>query len=321
MNLLRFLAPVLAPVVALASTCALPGAAKAWDAGGHMIAAQIALGQLSPEKQARANKLVSLAPDFRAARAGRKPRAYDFVSLASWMDDVRPSGKRDALATWHYINLGCEQEPDEVTEQNALDALNLAGVVLRSDAADKDKAEWLAIALHIIGDLHQPLHASSRERGGNDFWIRGAPGVEARITRAGKRVDRARPATGTNAGYFQNLHALWDSGYRVDAVKQGTKRAKVSLYDIGYSDAPDMARVAKLAAEVPDKYLRGRPNITSDAKVWAKESSQIACEWAYETPRGGIVSADYIEKLHDVSCTRLALAGLRMGRWLDENLK
>ncbi len=311
-----FLAAALA-----ASTCLLAAPSKAWDAGGHMIAASIAFDRLTPEVKAKVSALVPLAPDFREARGKQKPRPYDFVSLAAWMDDVRSSGKRDAYSTWHYVDAQCGQNPAEVPEQNALDALNLAGIVLRSDAQPKVKAEWLAIAIHLIGDLHQPLHAIGRDRGGNDFWIRGAPAVALSVTRSGQPVDKKKPLVGGNAGYFQKLHPLWDSGYRVDAVKDGARRAKVELYDIGTSEQPDMARVQSASAEILAKYLPERPNITTDPNVWASESSQIACDWAFGTPRGGLVSVDYIARLHQTCCARLALAGLRMALWIEENVR
>ena len=311
-----FLASALA-----ASTCTLPAPSRAWDAGGHMISARIALDRLSPESRARVEALVPLAPDLRQPRAGKQARAYDFVSLAAWMDDVKPSGQREALATWHYINVGCGQDPHEVGEQNALDALNLAAIVLRSEAAPKVKAEWLAIAIHLIGDVHQPLHASGRDRGGNDFWIRGAPGVSATVTRTGKPVDKKKPATGQNAGYFQKLHPLWDSGYRVDALGSGAGRKKVELYDIGYSEKPDVARVTSASAEIATKYLPANADLTAEPAAWIRESSDISCAWAFSTPRGQVVSAAYIERLHDVSCERLALAGARMAAWIEANVR
>ena len=286
-----------------------------------MISARIAFDRLSPQARARVEALVPLAPDFRVARAEQKPRPYDFVSLAAWMDDVKPSGQREALATWHYINVGCGQNPNEVSEQNALDALNLAAIVLRSQAALKVKAEWLAIAIHLIGDVHQPLHASGRDRGGNDFWIRGAPAINASVTRAGKPVDRKKPATGQNAGYFQKLHALWDVGYRVDAVGSGARRPKVELYDIGTSEKPDVARVQAASVEIASKYLPENASLALDAAAWVRESSQISCAWAFSTPRGQVVSADYIARLHDASCERLALAGARMAAWIEENVR
>jgi len=303
------------------STCLLAAPSRAWDAGGHMIAARIALDRLSPEARARVEALVPLAPDLRPARAAKQPRPYDFVSLAAWMDDVRSSGQRDAYSTWHYVDAECGQNPADVPQQNALDALNLAGIVLRSDATPKVKAEWLAIAIHLIGDVHQPLHAIGRDRGGNDFWIRGAPAVEPSVTRAGKPVDRRKPRTGSNAGYFQKLHALWDSGYRVDAVKKGARREKVELYDLGTSQQPDQARIATVSAEIAAKYLPASLDITTDANAWVSESSRIACDWAFSTPRGGIVGVDYIARLHDTCCARLALSGVRMARWIEDNVR
>jgi hypothetical protein len=137
------------------------------------------------------------------------------------------------------------------------------------------------------------------------------------VTRAGKSVERDKPATGDNEGYFQRLHALWDSGYRVNAVAD----RMVALPDIGYSDKPDMARVASQSTEIVAKYLPLRPSLTPDASVWATESSRISCEWAFDTPRGEAVSPAYITRVHDTCCARLAVAGVRMAAWLETNLR
>lgn len=292
--------------------------ARAWDAGGHMIAAQIAYDRLSPELKARVDQLVPLAVDL---RRGATNRRYDFVSLACWMDDVRDSKKREAYASWHYINVPCGGDPRSVASQNALDALDWARVILRSpDASDKIKAEWLAIALHLIGDLHQPLHCTDRDLGGNSFPIKGVPGIEARMTSKLKSVDRTRRATGDNAPIYGRLHTLWDAGYRYDVVRVARRGTIKVLYEAGSSSKPNSAKISEVSRALVAGYLPVDASAHNqiDATIWIKESNAIACDWAFATPPRRTPALRYFERLHDTNCTRLALAGARMAAWLED---
>lgn len=296
---------------------------RSWDHGGHMIVAQIAQSRLQPSVRARVEKLVPLIPDFRVSRVGKKPQPYTFVSAAAWMDDVRGSKKREALSTWHYIDVPCGGDADDVQQQNALDALKLAEVVLRSPHSDdKTKAEWLAIALHIIGDIHQPLHCTDREIGGNTFPIADVPGLEKRIRRDGKSVDRDSPAKGANMAVYGRLHALWDSAYRYDVVPQktpqGTSGAIKVLYTLGDSFAPQMGKLEMVARDIETKFgSKSMASTDVEAGNWIRESNAFACDWVFNTPRKRRPAQKYFERAHDVSCTRLALAGVRLANWLD----
>ncbi|MDF2441133.1 MAG: hypothetical protein JWN98_2117 [Abditibacteriota bacterium] len=296
---------------------------RAWDHGGHMIVAQIAQKRLHPNVRARVEKLVPLIPDFRAERAGRKPQPYTFVSAACWMDDVRGSQKRESLSSWHYIDVPCGGQVGDVHEQNALDALKLAEVVLRSPQVDeKTKAEWLAVALHVVGDIHQPLHCTDREIGGNTFPLADVPGLEKRIRRDGKAVDRAAPAKGVNAAVYGRLHALWDSAYRYDVVRQktaqGTRGTIKVLYALGSSAVVPTAKLEEVARDI-ERVFGPKSEGTSDLKApaWIRESNRIACDWAFDTPRKRKPSQKYFERAHDTACARLAIAGVRLSAWLN----
>ena len=197
-----------------------------------MIAAQIAYNQLTATTRAKADALLPSLLDLREETTARP---YDFVTAACWMDDVKPSKKRDGLSSLHYVDAECGQDPNAVEATNALDALKMARVILRSPDSDAQmRAEWLAIAIHVIGDLHQPLHAVKRDRGGNDYAIGALPGLTANLREDGKVTAFAR------------LHQLWDFGYRY-GVENG--RVKM-LFDIGYSNHPDLKIVRDVAQKI-----------------------------------------------------------------------
>ena len=279
--------------------CAGASTCRAWDAGGHMISAQIAYNQLPQTTREKADAMLRVLPDFREETTARP---YDFVTAACWMDDIKSSKNRDWLGALHYVDAECGQDPEKVAATNALDAMKMARVILRSPDSDaKMRAEWLAIALHVIGDLHQPLHAIERDRGGNDYPIGAFPGLEATYRDNGRATE------------FSRLHLLWDFGYRC-GVQNG--RAQV-LFTTGYSNHPNEKIVRETAQKI------GTPPTDApdlNAADWARESNVLACDFAFSTPQRAVPANSYLQHMTFLCNTRLALAGHRMAAWLVDVL-
>ena len=103
-----------------------------------------------------------------------------FVRAGYWPDFVRDEAwpaRKEAYdhPTWHYVNhfwRDGEWLPERGTSGELLERLS---VLERGVESGVDLA-WL---LHLVGDVHQPLHSSARvtdrepdgDRGGNDFAI------------------------------------------------------------------------------------------------------------------------------------------------------
>ncbi|HEY3934219.1 MAG TPA: S1/P1 nuclease [Gemmatimonadales bacterium] len=148
-----------------------------WGPDGHRIVAQIALSRLSP----------AVADETRRLLDGQ-----NIPDVASWADEHR----RDlpGTAPWHYIDI-------EITDTSyvpARDCKDGACIIaalatqtaILGDRSRPDSARGIALrwVVHLVGDLHQPLHAGERgDRGGNDV----------KVTFQGKPT---------------NLHSIWDSG-------------------------------------------------------------------------------------------------------------
>ena len=161
--------------------CAVPASpALAWGQTGHRVTAAIADQYLSGV--ARANVQLLLGTES-LARA------------ATWPDDMRSDPAefwQKTASPFHYVTVpagssraatGAPPEGDAVT------ALARFRDVLRDpNASLEDKRLALRFTIHIIGDLHQPLHAGRPgDRGGNDVKV-------------------------TLFGAPTNLHSVWDSG-------------------------------------------------------------------------------------------------------------
>jgi hypothetical protein len=89
---------------------------------------------------------------------------------------------------WHYVTLNGITYDHAPPEGDALQALNHFRSVLQDPKASiADKQTALRFVVHLVGDLHQPLHAGKCcDKGGNDV----------KVTFFGKPT---------------NLHAVWDS--------------------------------------------------------------------------------------------------------------
>jgi hypothetical protein len=155
-----------------------------------------------------------------------------------------------------------------------------------SSASDELKSYDLVWLIHLVGDIHQPLHCTSR-------FDRDQPDGD----RGGNLVALcARPCK-------NELHALWDDilGTRTDPESAIRKAAKL--------DAPD----PHLAA-------------VKDEDVWISESLQAAKASVYIEPIGVgagpfTVDAEYRKKARAVAAERVALAGARLANMLNSALK
>ena len=275
--------------LALAAALVAATAAQAWNATGHMVVAAIAQANLSPTALAECGRLLKVG----AEREG----SDDFVSVGPWADDVRSDRKE--TGSWHYKDLYFRPDgkpaANRSDEVNAVTKVNeLIAVVRDHSKPDAERADALRFVIHIVGDLHQPLHATSREtdahpkgdRGGNDYLI--------------------LPPDGSERGP-KNLHSLWDSGAGL-----------VQNYPRDEARTVALAEARALMAALPKSSL---PNVEDgNPDDWAQESFESAKKDVYSTPEGATPSFDYLVKSQGIAARRLALAGYRLADLLNKAL-
>jgi hypothetical protein len=285
-----------------------------------MLVAQIAYSQLSSVAKHKADALLADLPDVRRSTS----HPYDFVTAACWMDDIKISPQYDAFRKLHYIDVPPSGDVRAAEKPNALTALASSRSTLQdANASEEKRAIALVMVMHVVGDIHQPLHCVERDLGGNTFPITGVPGLEPRLRRDGKSVNKKRPATGDNAPVYQRLHAFWDSAYRYDVVSRGDDKSVVLLYSAGRSARPDDERIRQVAAALTARYLPSDKRVLNahDATQWVLESNHIANNFAFQTPREEQPSNAYFARAHDVACRQIALAGYRLAHLLNAIFK
>ncbi len=137
------------------------GAADDWGPTGHRATGQIAEEHLSK----RAKKKIAAILD-----------GQSLAMVSTFADDIKSDPAYDKYYTWHYVNFALDGTYEESIKNERGDIVT--GIehcirILRDNRSSKaDKAFFLKMLVHFIGDLHQPLHIGRAEdKGGNDIQV------------------------------------------------------------------------------------------------------------------------------------------------------
>lgn len=240
----------------------------AWDDGGHMLIARIAYERMDASARARTSSA--------AAVLNNNGTNYSFVSLACWMDDIKErnssSPYKGKFRTWHYINIGCsptdpdifaENTPLSATNGDIIRALSHAASSLRSgtfDAIIPNEAVALAVIVHLVGDIHQPMHTASR-------YDPDRSKTDRPNDAGGNAVSIANLA---DTPWKKNLHTFWDEAYR-RYYEDGKARAFPEIT----IDAGMQEWIKRSSSYTPTN------DLAFDAGRWARETQTLGCSLAY----------------------------------------
>jgi hypothetical protein len=259
--------------------------AWAWGKDGHVIVARIAQQYLNAKARAGIHELIG-------------DRSIGESRIANWPDLIRGSSffrkKYPNNASFHFVDLPLDGA-DEAAEKFAKDPNCILGALKRfSDvlrdpkATEANRREALFFLVHLVGDLHQPLHcaAFNRDRGGN----------RRRVHLPGDDI------------HASNLHRVWDTTL-VEEAMRGLELDDYVTRLVGRIDKPQR-----------DDWQTGDP------KAWALETNKIAKDKAYagigatDGLKGAVIvlKPAYLTSNADIVETQLKKAGVRLARMLNE---
>ncbi|KAI0777248.1 phospholipase C/P1 nuclease [Trametes elegans] len=225
--------------------CALASVptAHAWGAAGHEIVATIA--QIHLPKPVLSLVCDILHPNLNLSSSHDSiQEAYPpchLSSIASWADTIRMRPEYRYTAPMHYINAVDDDPPHSCPfpgshgwqgrpTGNILAALGNVTNVLREFAQGErtvgDAEEALKFLVHWVGDMHQPLHMSGREKGGNSVRV----AWNGRVT---------------------NLHSVWDGLLIAQAVRSTPRN-----YSYPLQGAEGALVEPHLRGAIYDSYIR-----------------------------------------------------------------
>jgi hypothetical protein len=308
-----------------------------WNDEGHMFIASVAYSNLTPETRTRVDALLRLNPKYESwvkmIPEGTSPaqsRQLLFMFASTWADALRREA-RDVpdvvggpidLSTgyadlrrhsdWHFIDLmfstdgTAVREPQEPNLKTMIPALRAA---LQSNDTDSAKSYCLVWLIHLVGDAHQPLHCAQRA-------TKSAPQGDY----SGNMVIVCDPQCG------RRLHALWDGLVENNTDSQPVKQQQQQQQQRQpqqrqpqqqrqqQQQGPPWSRVSSTLAT----------NLNSDD--WIKESFELAKNTVYGPPIGEgtgpfKLTLDYLATAKKVANQRAVLAGMRLARVLNTELK
>ena len=289
----------------LALALLLVAPALAFWSTGHMLIANIAELELKnkhPDIHAIVTKDVDILHGF------SKEKGHGFVESSTWADDNKGVAWM-AFNNWHFVDTPVIEEgftgETEFDPNNATWALGQTSRTLK-DTRTHSMDDGLAHSfmarylIHLVGDIHQPLHGAAYygkefpkgDRGGNSW-----------------KVDYP-----DNKDISQ-LHALWDS-----CVDQyGSIWTPIS--DKYWTQIQDVSNDLMTSFPRTDKVVADRLKITKFAD-WAAESHDIAKNFVYDgiTP-GGKPSEEYMARGRAKVNEQLAVAGYRLADTIVDTYK
>ena len=276
----------------LAAGLLATGTCLAWGPQGHRTVGALADRLLTPQAQAIVTQLLAADLDKFGNPSGRTT----LEEVSQWADEVR--GTPSDHPPWHYDDRPvCGQVPRDsycATGQcNSEQLKRLVGILRDPRAAVPERNEALKWVVHLVADLHQPLHASNNaDRGGNQVQV----ALEGVRTRG--RI---------------SLHKAWDTELVQLAFNASNRQ----------QPPPDLAALATEAQLLVQEAGQG----TVDS--WAIESNNLARNIAYHyagfacnRPPEGIIVLDrtYIDEAQAVVRDRVLLAGGRLANLLNQAL-
>ncbi len=175
--------------------------APGWGSTGHRVTGYIAEKHLSKKARAAMQRILG---------------QQSLAMASNWMDEIRADSTYNYMTDWHWVTILDGETYDQSTKNPKGDVIQTIERIIAElkskKLSAKDEAERLKMLIHLIGDIHQPLHVG----GGND-----------------------RGGNNTKVTWFRtdsNLHRVWDSDM-IDGTKLSYTELAESL------QRPDGAQV------------------------------------------------------------------------------
>lgn len=234
---------------------------------------------------------------------------HTLAEIASWSDEIRSTSQNKPL--WHFDDApACGPVPADRPwcpngECASKKVEDLLVVMADTNANTRDRNEALKWIVHLVGDLHQPLHAVTNtyatgivdslgnptDRGGNDVMV----ALEGVQTKGAKK-----------------LHGVWDTELVALALKvpQKTKAASAAV----------ITQLANKAKALPDSKTSVVP------MDWVMETNALARDVAYAVDGFAcfepddtltVLDAQYIKNAKKVVHDQLIKAGARLAKLIN----
>ncbi len=239
-----------------------------WGQKGHDTTAYIAENHLTPATKEIVEGLLD----------GKSPVYY-----ANWLDNASHTPEYAYSKTWHYKNIDGDQTFESAPLLESGDivrAIYSQVAILQDSNATRDQKQLaLKMVIHLVGDIHQPMHLGhASDLGGNRCMVK-------------------------YFGKDANLHSVWDSSLPESAHKWSYTEWQQQID----RTTPEQ-RVEILSINTPEGWASETYEICKDVYAKTPDGTKISYDYIAEwTPvveqqflKGGLRLADLLNSIFDV---------------------
>jgi hypothetical protein len=324
---------------------------QAWGADGHEIVANLAWQLLDNATRTTLESILAVGTD------GISPHCLTCSPLAlvaDWADAVRYRHDMHWTGALHYVDIRDDLVACPVTTATNKSSTCLynrtrdcpndacaAGAIVNytnylvrqhytvksttaatrtNDGRSDDQAlrQSLMFVVHIVGDIHQPLHVSrTSDRGGNSIEVHFEFERPNNLRSNSHTKLRWQRHDSVGRHSAENLHSIWDSVMIEKSIAEDYGGLRSNMDDnllTGIHDA---------SSEQWSEWIKCADGTSQDCVgAWAEESLEYALAWAYanvngtEITSGMKLSHDYYTTRMDIVKRRLQAAGVRLAATL-----
>lgn len=240
--------------------------ALAWSQKGHDVTAYIAEQHLTPATKAVVDSILN---------------GKSMVYWANWLDNASHTRPYAYTKTWHYKNIDEGVRYEEAQANPAGDAVTAIKSQLEqlsdNNISHEDAALAMKILVHVVGDMHQPMHMGhATDLGGNRIKVR-------------------------FFGRETNLHSVWDS-----SIPESAHKWSYSEWQDQIDRATEADEQSIIAGSIDDWANETMNTATTVYRYFADKDRISYDEVAYWTPtvelqflRGGLRLAHLLNMLYD----------------------
>jgi len=289
-----------------------------WWGNGHLLTSRVAFEILQKDSPDTVTQVENILKVLKVSDPSwtKSEDTHPMIECVTFADDIKHKGGA-YQSGWHFIDTPFLDEGGDISDydftfdaHNVTEAITAIGSWINKDDGYTNTFEYeqiqkngmkghseadglstaMRLILHYVGDIHQPLHATSRvnhefpqgDRGGNSVPL--------------PSVDGAK-----------NLHSVWDS----------VVYSQTSDYNLPFS-SKDWDTISADAKRLMDTYPIEESVATNlDVNQWAQDSFEISSSFLYEgvTPNQTLTD-EYIQKGKELAEKQVVIGGNRLATLL-----
>jgi hypothetical protein len=262
----------------------LSGSVWAWGRQGHAAVARLAEANLTPVAHAKMHELLENDLD----RYGKPSGRTTLAEVSSWADEIRDIAQDNTYKGWHTrSNPVCSDTLGPCRNAHCVDQniIHFAAVLEDRSQSPRARNEALKWVVHLVGDLHQPLHSGVNKDG--------KEGGEFDVTLEGMDTP---PQT--------SFHHAWDDELAILALKSGPINAT-------------QVDTKPLPADAPTQWMRETREVSYKYAYLPLPGFVCGVK-----PRTTVVlDRAYQQQAIPVIRTQITRAGLRLAQLLNQLLQ